>query len=152
MGPAITLRRARLEDAAQLARLSTQLGYPATAADIAGRLSPLLAATTDNAVLVVCADGAVVGWTHVLRVTHLEIPAYAEIAALVVDQGYRNARLGERLIEAAVDWTRAAGLDTLRVRSNVVRADAHRFYQRLGFEAEKTQIMLRRRLSAEQRP
>lgn len=152
MDTAIDLRPARGDDATDIARLSAQLGYPASTGAIAQRLSELLAAPRDNAVLVLTVDGRITGWIHVLHARRIEVPPFAEIAALVVDADHRNARLGERLVGAAVDWARAARLDTLRVRSNLVRADAHRFYQRLGFEVEKSQAVLRRQLSPEDRP
>jgi len=140
----IAVRPATPDDAAAIARLSVQLGYTATTDEIALRLSPLLADRDSHAVLVLTVDGTVAGWTHVLRVRHLEIPEHAEIAALVVDADHRNAGLGEHLVKAAVAWAQATALETLRVRSNTVRTDAHRFYTRLGFEPEKTQLMLRR--------
>jgi len=148
MGTAIELRPARADDAADIARLSDQLGYPASTGAIAQRLTSLLAVPRDNAVLVLTVDGRVAGWMHVLHARRIEVPPFAEIAALVVDEAYRNARLGERLVDAALEWARANALETLRVRSNVVRGDAHRFYRRLGFNPEKTQRMLERKVIA----
>lgn len=145
MDAAIELRDARPGDAGAIARLSEQLGYPAHAGDIAPRLSALLAEPADHAVLVLTVDAGIVGWIHVMRARRIELPPFAEIAALVVDEGHRNVRLGERLVEAAIAWANAHGLDTLRVRSNVVRTDAHRFYTRMGFEPEKTQAIFTHR-------
>jgi GNAT superfamily N-acetyltransferase len=135
---------ARAADAPGIARLSAQLGYPATADEIATRLAPLLADPAHHGVLVVDGDDGIAGWLHVLRIAHLELPPHAEIAALVVDAAHRNARLGERLVAAAADWARERALGQLRVRSNTVRTEAHRFYQRLGFMPEKTQAVLTR--------
>ncbi|QID18445.1 GNAT family N-acetyltransferase [Nitrogeniibacter mangrovi] len=146
MDTQLDIRPARAGDAAAIARLSGELGYPATAAEVATRLAALARAPDDNAVRVATLDGAVVGWIHVLHARRLELPPFAEIAALVIDAGHRNAGLGERLVDAAVAWARAQGLDTVRVRSNVVRADAHRFYRRLGFADEKAQGVLARAL------
>jgi GNAT superfamily N-acetyltransferase len=143
MDAAIELRPARPEDAEAIARLSVQLGYPASAGEIAQRLDELLTMPRDNAVLVLTMAGTLVGWIHVLRARRVELPVYAEIAALVVDADHRNARLGERLVDAARDWAIANALDTLRVRSNTLRVDAHRFYTRLGFTPEKEQLMLK---------
>ena len=46
---AIELRPARADDAADIARLSDQLGYPASTGAIAQRLTSLLAVPRDNA-------------------------------------------------------------------------------------------------------
>lgn len=41
----------------------------------------------------------------------------------------------------AQDWARGQGMTRLRVRSNVIRGRAHRFYLRLGFERVKSQAV-----------
>ena len=52
---AVAIRGASLDDAAELADLNTQLGYPADAASIVHRLRPILASRND-AVLVAVDD------------------------------------------------------------------------------------------------
>ncbi|HXH05932.1 MAG TPA: GNAT family N-acetyltransferase, partial [Vicinamibacterales bacterium] len=46
---------------------------------------------------------------------------------------------GAALVRAVERWAAARGLPRLRLRSNVVRAAAHRFYLRQGFGIVKTQ-------------
>lgn len=87
------------------------------------------------------AAGEVAGWLHATTSFRLESPPYAEIGGLVVDEHRRGQGIGERLVRAAVDWAGGRGFAELRVRSNVVREDAHRFYRRLGFASVKTQAV-----------
>ncbi|MGW1671086.1 N-acetyltransferase family protein [Streptomyces sp. NPDC002324] len=47
----------------------------------------------------------------------------------------RGSGLGTRLIEWAVDSSRRQGCQLVQLTSDLTRADAHRFYERLGFEA-----------------
>ncbi|MFC8506374.1 GNAT family N-acetyltransferase [Streptomyces sp. NPDC057411] len=47
----------------------------------------------------------------------------------------RGSGLGTRLIEWAVAESRAQGCGLVQLTSDVTRTDAHRFYERLGFEA-----------------
>ncbi|MBZ3907632.1 MULTISPECIES: GNAT family N-acetyltransferase [Streptomyces] len=47
----------------------------------------------------------------------------------------RGGGLGTRLIEWAVDASRSQGCQLVQLTSDVTRTDAHRFYERLGFEA-----------------
>lgn len=141
------IRQASPEDAAVLADLATQLGYPSTPEQLAARLAALDG--PDHAVLV-AEDGdrviRVIGWLHVLARHHLETDSFAEIGGLVVDESCRGQGIGRRLVDAAVDWVRQKGIGELRVRSNVVRADAHRFYEREGFVRKKTQAVFSRLL------
>lgn len=139
------IRRARPGDRDALAGLATQLGYPSSAEQMAVRLArigddPL------HAVFVADAGEGAVGFLHVLETRTIESPAHAEIAGLVVAEGARGRRIGGRLVEAAADWGRERGLPELRVRSNVMRLDAHRFYEREGFQLAKTQKVLSRSL------
>ncbi|MEU3713149.1 GNAT family N-acetyltransferase [Streptomyces catenulae] len=47
----------------------------------------------------------------------------------------RGSGLGTRLIEWAVDHSRDLGCHLVQLTSDATRVDAHRFYERLGFEA-----------------
>ncbi|WP_128983722.1 GNAT family N-acetyltransferase [Streptomyces roseicoloratus] len=47
----------------------------------------------------------------------------------------RGSGLGSRLIEWAVEKSREEGCRLVQLTSDVTRTDAHRFYERLGFQA-----------------
>jgi len=144
-GRALTIREAEPDDAAALAALSVQLGYPATAGETAARLAALRARPGD-AVLVAEDGGAVLGWLHVGGKLMLESAPFAEVLGLVVDEKHRGKGVGKRLLAGAVRWAADNGFARLRVRSNVTREDAHRFYEREGFRRVKTQVVLDRPL------
>jgi GNAT superfamily N-acetyltransferase len=139
----MTIRPAEPADAAAIAGLATQLGYPTTPEEAGPRLRDV-ASRPENAVLVAEADGAVAGWIHVAGSHHVETAAFAEILALVVDESRRGGGLGAGLVEAAADWAARHGFRTLRVRSNVVRERTHAFYERLGFARTKSQVVFAR--------
>jgi len=138
----VTIELASAADVDALAVLSGELGYPATSAQVASRLADFPA---DHRVWVARTDG-VVGWIHAYVARHLVLDPYVEIGGLVVGEGERGRGIGPRLIEQACEWARALGCDRVGVHSNVVRADAHRFYEREGFVLEKRQGVFTRRL------
>lgn len=140
-----SIRSARLEDAPAIAPLSTELGYPATAAEVAGRLAGILPDAT-QLVAVAEVAGQVVGWIHAACYLTVEVGATVEIRGLVVGEGKRSAGLGRALVEHAEGWARRRGVPVIRVRSNVVRAGAHAFYARLGYAPVKTQHVFSKRL------
>ncbi|MET9292158.1 GNAT family N-acetyltransferase [Streptomyces sp. NPDC003077] len=47
----------------------------------------------------------------------------------------RGGGLGTQLIDWAVDTSRSLGCQLVQLTSDATRVDAHRFYERLGFEA-----------------
>jgi GNAT superfamily N-acetyltransferase len=139
----VNIREAIASDAAALAALSTQLGYSTQPEEAAERLSAL---GPDGTILVAEEDGDILGWIHVCGVQFFQSPPFAEIGGLVVDEAARGRGVGRLLLEAAVRWAAERGYRKLRVRSNVVREDAHRFYEREGFQRVKTQAVFDRKL------
>jgi GNAT superfamily N-acetyltransferase len=140
------IRRAKRSDAPQLAKLSGQLGYPATAAQIRERLRRIKPAS-EHAVLVAesVADG-VIGWLHVSSQPLLEMEIRGEVNTLVVAEGQRCLGAGAQLLAAAEEWARKRGCMGMSVRSNVIRERAHKFYERNGYEHYKTQKSFRKPL------
>ena len=137
------VREATSSDAAALAALSTQLGYPTRLEEAAERLAAI---GNDGAVLVAEDAGAVLGWIHVCGIRFFQSPPFAEIGGLVVDEAARGKGIGRLLVAAAVRWAAEQGYGKIRVRSKVVREDAHRFYEREGFRRVKTQAVFDRKL------
>jgi GNAT superfamily N-acetyltransferase len=144
--PAATIRAARPADAALLADLAVQLGYPVTTAEIEDRLQSI--EEDDAAVLVACdGDDRPLGWAHVeLRRTLVE-PLSAQVMGLVVADGSRGAGTGRDLLSAMEAWALARGSRRMLVGTRVTRERAHRFYAREGYEVLKTSYFLVKQLA-----
>ena len=143
-GIAFTIRFASRADARSLARLSTQLGYPSTPGQVARRLSAIRH-DKDHAVYVAeDLDARIVGWVHVCLGRTVESDAEAELGGLVVDENCRRGGVGRLLAERAERWARGKSLKSVYVRSNIIRKDAHAFYQSLGYRLIKTQYAFRK--------
>jgi GNAT superfamily N-acetyltransferase len=54
----------------------------------------------------------------------------------------RGSGLGTQLIEWAIEESRNEGCQLVQLTSDKTRADAHRFYERLGFTASHTGFKL----------
>jgi GNAT superfamily N-acetyltransferase len=141
----LKIRRAKGSDAAHLAALSGELGYPVTTSQMKLRLSRLKAAA-DNAVFVAETRGEVIGWVHISAHRLLEVAFRAEVNGLVVSEKQRSNGAGARLLEAAEKWARGKRCVNMSVRSNVIRERAHAFYERHGYEHYKTQKAFRKPL------
>jgi GNAT superfamily N-acetyltransferase len=145
----MVIRPARLDDAAAIAVLTTQLGYPNLPEETRGRLRDVLD-RPDGAVFVAETEGSVAGWIYVFGTHLLETDPFALIAGLVVDETLRSQGIGAALVGAATDWAEQHGYRTLRVGSNVVRERAHDFYERLGFSRAKNQVVFVRPTAPEE--
>lgn len=136
MPGAPTIRPAAPADAARLALLSAELGYPVAEETMLRRLEAALRAP-DEAVLV--AGNPATAFIHLRLVSSLTFPLETEIEALVVAEAERGRGIGSALLAAAVSFARERGCARVRVRSQVFRDRAHAFYEREGFSRVKTQ-------------
>ena len=80
-------------------------------------------------------EGRVVGTFQLIFVHSLPgrgaLRAFLE--AVQVDGALRGRRIGEAMVRFAMAEAGRAGARSLALTSNKIRADAHRFYRRLGF-------------------
>jgi GNAT superfamily N-acetyltransferase len=125
----VTVREARPEDAAAIAALLGELGYPADPEAVAERLARM---GPGDAVLI--ADGGLVALHRIPLLA--EGGALARITAFVVAAGHRRTGLGTALLTAAEEVARTWGCDRIEVASGrrPEREAAHAFYLAAGFE------------------
>lgn len=136
-----TIRAATLADAEALAPLSGQLGYPADAPTIARRLADIANRDAGMVLVAVDAHGTVCGFALAEPRYLLFTEPFVELAALVVGEAVRGQGIGAALLAAVEAWARERGVSRVRVRSNVIRDRAHRFYLREGYAEGKRQVV-----------
>jgi GNAT superfamily N-acetyltransferase len=91
----------------------------------------------NNELIVAETGGEIIG---TLQLTFIPCLTYqggkrAQIEAVRIDFRYRNQGIGGRLFEWAIKRAREAQCRLVQLTTNNDRADARRFYQRLGFVA-----------------
>jgi GNAT superfamily N-acetyltransferase len=82
-------------------------------------------------------DGAVVGCLQLTfqpGLTRLGMWR-AIVEGVRVDSSRRGARIGETMMAWAIEEARRRGCGLIQLTTDKRRTDAHRFYERLGFEA-----------------
>jgi len=142
------IRPAISADAGEIARLAGQLGYPAETKEISARLELLL--DRPKHFIAVAAGGEnernLLGWIAAEERDLLIATPQIEIMGLVVDQVARGRGVGQALVTAVERWATARGLGYVVVRSNIVRAESHPFYERLGYSRMKSQHVYRKEI------
>lgn len=128
------IRRATAADAPELARLLTSLGHPTAAVTIEAHWDEWEAAG-NTALVAERPDGTLSGVAtlHHMLVLHRPRPV-GRITALVVDAPVRGQGIGRALVAAAEEVLTSVGCGLLEITSNLRRADAHAFYEHLGYE------------------
>jgi ribosomal protein S18 acetylase RimI-like enzyme len=90
-----------------------------------------------NELLVAELDGAVVGCLQLTLIAGLSRlgTTRAQIEGVRVAAGARGRQIGDALVRAAIERARGAGCGLVQLTTDRTREDAHRFYERLGFQA-----------------
>jgi GNAT superfamily N-acetyltransferase len=132
-------------DAEAAARLSGELGYPASAEAMTRRILRL-SGQPGHAVYVAALDAEVVGWIELPTTCHLTSEPYAEIGGLVVTESARSQGIGGKLVRFAEEWAKRQGVQRILVRSRITRERAHAFYERAGFARVKTSAVFEKAL------
>ena len=130
----VTIREAIDSDAAALASLLGELGYPTEPSTVPGRLERMRV-EGGQWTLVAEVDGAVVG-TATVMIRHMlsrDAP-FGRVTTVVVSESSRSRGIGAALIGRAEEICREAGCGAIEVTSAAQRTRAHEFYMRLGFQ------------------
>ena len=130
----MAVRDATASDAPAIAPLLGELGYPVGAESLAYRMDRLKG--RDDQFVLLAEDE--IGAVGVLVLHVFPLLAYDHdvgmIMALVVTERARGTGFGRHLIQRAEEIAKSLGAGRLIVNTHVRRADAHAFYERLGFE------------------
>ena len=140
----IIYRKAIEADTKSLGKLLKELGY-----DVDGNtLSQITKAIRDHGgeVIVASIDGLVIGCVNTLIDIRLSEGITGEIVSLVVSSAYRGMGIGKGLVSHAESWLKTKGCNTIRVRANSVRKEAHQFYLKMDFEEIKTQKIFKKNI------
>ncbi len=130
----MTIRETTQDDAPAVAALLGELGYP-TSADQAAERIGRIAVDPTTWVIVAEEDSelAGLGALHVQNLVERDEPG-CEVAGLVVGQRFRRRGIGELLMQALEDEARRRGGKFMVLNTAHRRADAHAFYEALGYE------------------
>ena len=129
----MVIRPAGAGDAHEIARLIDELGYPVTPDQVEARLKIL--ETAGECALVAELDGKVVACLSISTTKVLHRPApVGRISMMVVDEALRGQGIGAELVAAAERLLAERGCQLVEVTSNLRRTDAHRFWEREGYE------------------
>ena len=114
--------------------LAHQLGYPVPIEKLSERYLKLSKKSNAHHLFVGMIESTVIAWMHAESVDGLIVEPQLQIRALVVDEKYRSKKIGKCMIDHAKSFAQSQGISTLSLWANTARDDAHRFYEREGFQ------------------
>ncbi len=134
MSTAFQIRPIQTTDTEALLELNAQLGYALDRSSLERQLEHILQHPDHHAWLAE-REGQVLGYVHGQRILRLTTPEFTEIVALVVDEKARRTGVAAALVQQLEQSSAAQ----LRVRCQVKRSGAHRFYENQGYRENKEQ-------------
>jgi GNAT superfamily N-acetyltransferase len=144
----LVIRRATVDDAADIVRLSTTLGYPTPLQEMCERVRIICSSPSELLITASFPEGEVLAWLQAHASHTVESGPRVAIVGLVVAEEARRTGVGRALVAESELWAESLGAKNLVVQSNVVRADSHVFYPAIGFAVAKTQHVYRKALGA----
>ena len=135
IGAGCSVRPAQPGDAAQVAALLAELGYPDNRTEEVWRRLAMWAREPAGVALVAERQGQVVGVIAVSAIPYLEREGrWGRIVALVVSSACRGQGIGRQLVAAAEKAADELDCVAMEVTSRRGRTESHPFYRNLGYE------------------
>ena len=135
------IREIQVRDAQDLAYIcSTSLGHNTTAALLEKRIGAL--SHNDNYRFLVYENDSghqVLGFIQAEKYNLLYGEDGWNIIALAVSPDARRQGIGRQLLSALEAQAVKEGYAFIRLNCNIIRTDAHAFYQQMGYTCDKTQ-------------
>lgn len=132
----IIIRPVKPEDYKGIYELNVDLGYPYEASRVKQRIVYVLHNTSDI-VLAAELDGEIAGYIHGSPYEVLYNDSLINVLGLVVKEKARRLGIGKRLMEEMESYAKVNGFSGIRLSSGESRADAHRFYESIGYVNRK---------------
>jgi GNAT superfamily N-acetyltransferase len=122
--------------------LLSELGYDFDDSTLSQRIEAIR--NQGGEVIIASIDGLVIGCVNTLIDIRLAEGLTGEIVSLVVSAIYRGMGIGKELVFHAESCLKTKGCNTIRVRANAVRKEAHQFYLGMDFKEIKTQKIFKK--------
>ncbi|MEJ6480174.1 GNAT family N-acetyltransferase [Nostoc punctiforme UO1] len=140
------IKQAEIKDVDRIASLCEQLEYSVTNQQIEQRLTKIKNNDAHIVYVATLENEYVIGWAHAHICDSIVISTPAIILGLVVDKDYRHSGIGRFLMQQIEQWASLAGCDSVLLRSNIKRQEAHLFYEKIGYTNIKQSLTFHKKL------
>jgi Acetyltransferases len=84
-------------------------------------------------------DGQVAGYVQAHKYIGTFGDLFVNIMGLAVSKDFQGNGVGKALMFAAENWAQEIGAEGVRLNSGSERTEAHKFYEKIGYDKAKTQ-------------
>jgi ribosomal protein S18 acetylase RimI-like enzyme len=137
----VLIRAVRPSDIECLARLNEQLGYDSDPTRMKVHLKQV-AQDPFHHLVVAAHEDVVVGFAHCFERPSVEKGLDLVVQSLVVNSDLRRTGIGRTLMAEVERLAAEKSCERVVLSSRIDRAEAHQFYQKLGYEIVATSVLL----------
>jgi GNAT superfamily N-acetyltransferase len=139
----ITFRRAKREDLSAVVRMLAEddLGsqrerYDDPLPDSYIKAFEQIEKDANHELIVAEMDGVVIGTLHLIYIPSLSYQGglRAQVESVRVDRRWRGQMIGSEMMRWVIERAKGRNAHLVQLTTHKSREDAHRFYERLGFE------------------
>lgn len=135
----VKIREVKLSDQQALQTIvQDELKYEVSINTLQSQLTRILK-DARNRIFVAEVEDKVVGYVQLEDYETLYFAPLINIMGLAVLSDYQYQGIGKALMEYAEDWSKKNGFHGVRVNSGNDRKEAHKFYQKIGYDLRKLQ-------------
>ncbi|MDN3579915.1 GNAT family N-acetyltransferase [Mucilaginibacter flavus] len=128
------IRSSVVSDHPAISNLLAQLGYPGSESFLPANLERMLG-QANSQVLVCEVDGQVAGFIAFDFLTQLVVKGdFVRISCFAVDASARSKGVGKLMEDHLTTLAKERNCDRIEVHCHSRRVDAHRFYERQGYQ------------------
>jgi GNAT superfamily N-acetyltransferase len=132
----MSIRIANINDAAIIQSLLNQLGYPTQLEQLTDKIVRLVNHPDES--LIVFDDGRVKAVMSIHFTPQFALDGdFAIISYFAVDETARSEGIGRQMEEHCVQLAKDRNCDRIQVHCHIRRAEAHRFYERQGYQESR---------------
>jgi GNAT superfamily N-acetyltransferase len=132
----INYRRLQETDFNGLIKLMFALGYTIEEGEFKKTVQEIT--KRDGVIFIAEKQSRVIGSSCAIIDARLAEGIFGEIVSLVISKELRGFGVGKQLVYMSEEWLYKR-VNTIRIRANVIREDAHSFYNHLGYQEKKEQ-------------
>ena len=132
----MSIRIANVNDAASIVSLLDQLGYPTETEQLTDKIVRLINHPDEK--LIVFDDGSVKAVMSIHFTPQLALDGdFAIISYFAVDEKARSEGIGRQMEDYCTKLAKDRNCDRIQVHCHIRRTEAHRFYERQGYQESR---------------
>lgn len=129
------IRDAVLSDTPVIEKLLNQLGYPDTGIFLESRVKEMMQSSSEKLLVYEDENGHAIGFMSLHFMPRIALAGdFMQIVYFAIDETVRSKGVGAQMEAYATLLARERNCSAIELHCNERRKDAHRFYERQGYE------------------